>query len=202
MLKNLFHNLVNPLGLIHMVGMFGVFAAVFAESGLFFGFFLPGDSLLFTAGLLSSQGFFSMYWLIIGCIIAAIAGDTVGYFFGKKIGPKIFSWQESLFFKKEHLKRAQKFYDKHGNKTIVLARFIPIIRTFAPIVAGLAGMRYSVFALYNAIGGISWCVALIVLGHFLGNSIPNIDHYILPIVLFIIVVSTLPVIFHIFKKNK
>jgi membrane-associated protein len=185
---------------IETVGLFGFFFIVFAESGLFFGFFLPGDSLLFTAGLLSSQGFFNPMVLFIGCAIAAILGDSFGYFFGKKVGPKIFTKEDSFFFRKDHILRTKNFYEKHGKKTVILARFLPIIRTFAPIMAGVGEMHYRTFAYYNIVGGTLWSALVIFLGYFLGSKIPGIDQYIIPIILGIIVVSTAPVIFQIFKK--
>jgi membrane-associated protein len=137
--------LANPEHLISTVGTIGVIVIVFLETGLFFGFFFPGDSLLFTAGLLSTYGYVSFPWLLVGTTLAAILGDTVGYAFGRKVGPMLFTRQDSVIFNKKYIERAQHFYDKHGKKTIILARFIPIIRTFAPIVAGVANMRYRTF---------------------------------------------------------
>src|SRR3989338_1235389 len=124
------------VSLIKTAGYLGVFGIVFLESGLLIGFFFPGDSLLFTAGFLASQGFFDITTLIVGCFIAAVSGDTIGFYIGKNLGPKIFTKDNSFFFNKKHLDRAQKFYDKHGGKTIILARFVPVIRAFAPVVAG------------------------------------------------------------------
>ncbi len=186
---------------IETIGLFGFFFIVFAESGLFIGFFLPGDSLLFTAGLLSSQGFFDPVILFLGCALAAILGDSFGYYFGKKIGPRIFTKEDSFFFRKDYIIRTKNFYEKHGKKTVILARFIPIVRTFAPIMAGVGEMNYKVFALFNIIGGVVWSAAVIFLGYFLGSKIPGIDQYIVPIILFIIVVSTAPVVFQILKKK-
>jgi membrane-associated protein len=182
------------LPLIEAAGYIGVFGIVFIESGLLVGFFLPGDTLLFAAGLLASKGFFNIVILLIGTTVAAIAGDSVGYFIGKKIGPKLFTREDSRFFKKEHAFRAQHFFDRHGKKTIFLSRFIPIVRTFAPVVAGVGNMRYRTFLLFNVMGGAVWCFSLILAGYFLGTEIPNIDTYILPIVLGIFFLSFLPVI--------
>ncbi len=137
--------------LIKTIGYLGIFGIVFAESGLFFGFFLPGDSLLFTAGLLASQGWFNIWLLVSGTFIAAVAGDSVGYAFGYRVGPRIFSRPKSFLFHPEQLERAKHFFDKHGGKTIIIARFIPIVRTFAPILAGVGKMKYSFFLLI-----ISW----------------------------------------------
>lgn len=188
--------------LIQATGLFGVFAIVFAESGLFIGFFLPGDSLLFTAGFLSSQGLFPIVLLMIGSFAAAVVGDNVGYAFGSRAGKKIFTREKSLIFRKDHLERAKHFYEVHGNKTIILARFIPVVRTFAPIVAGAAQMNYRRFFLYNVIGGGLWAVGLTGLGYFLGSMIPGVDRYLIPLVGLIIFISFLPVVFHLLKDRK
>jgi len=148
-------NLDLPM-LIKAIGYFGIFFIIFAESGLFFGFFLPGDSLLFTAGLLASQGYFDIAILILLTTLGAILGDQIGYLFGKKVGPKIFNYDESLLFKKKYITDAENFYQKHGKKTIILARFVPIVRTFVPILAGVGKMHYRTFFSYNIIGGILW----------------------------------------------
>lgn len=182
--------------IIQTVGYLGVFAIVFAESGLFFGFFLPGDSLLFTAGFLASQGFFNIAILATGCFIAAVIGDSVGYWMGKKYGKRLFHKEDSLFFHKDHLVRANTFYKKHGGKTIIIARFMPFIRTFAPIVAGIGDMTYSSFLFFNVIGGFFWAVGLTTLGFYLGNAIPNVDKYLLPIIGLIVFVSISPGLYH------
>ncbi len=197
-----FSQLIDPMFLISATGLFGVWAIVFAESGLFFGFFLPGDSLLFTAGLLASQGFLNTAGLYIGTIAAAILGDNVGYMFGRKVGPAIFTKEESIFFSKKNVARAQAFYDSYGVKTIILARFIPIVRTFAPILAGVAHMNYRKFVIYNCVGGVGWVVLMVTGGFVLGRVIPDIDKYILPIILGIIVLSLLPGIYHLWKGRK
>jgi len=189
-----FLSLLDPLFLVKTAGLAGVVAVVFAESGLFFGFFFPGDSLLFTAGLLASQGFLPIGWLLIGTFVAAVLGDSVGYWFGKKTGPAIFSREDSLFFHKKHIERAQRFYEKHGKKTIILARFVPIVRTFAPILAGVGKMDYRTFLTYNIIGGAIWAIGLTTLGYFLGTFIPSVDRYLLPIILGIIAISFVPII--------
>ncbi|MEK7188600.1 MAG: DedA family protein, partial [Patescibacteria group bacterium] len=149
--------------IITAIGYLGLFLIVFAESGLFFGFFLPGDSLIVTAGLLASQGFFNIYYLLIILPIAAVSGDSIGYWFGKKVGPAIFNKEKSFFFDKNHIERANNFYKKHGGKTIIIARFIPIIRTFAPIVAGVAEMDYTKFLKFNIFGGLFWTVGMLVI---------------------------------------
>jgi len=185
---------LEPKLLIGAVGIIGVIAIIFAETGLFFGFFLPGDSLLFTAGFLASQGYISIAWLIVGTFLAAVIGDSVGYAFGKKVGPSIFSRPNSLLFNPKHIIRAQEFYEKHGKKTIILARFVPVVRTFAPIVAGIGGMNYRTFISFNIIGGFIWTWGLLLLGHSLGTVVPNPDKFIIPIVVAIIVISVLPVL--------
>lgn len=185
--------------IIETVGYLGIFAIVFAESGLFFGVFLPGDSLLFTAGFLASQGFFDIKILSLICFGAAVLGDNVGYAFGKKVGPLIFKREDSFWFHKKHLEEARRFYEKHGGKTIILARFLPIIRTFAPIVAGVGVMRYKTFFFYNVLGGFFWAIGVTATGFFLGNAIPNVDRYLFPIILVIILISLLPSAIHLLK---
>ncbi|OGI20950.1 MAG: hypothetical protein A3J06_04710 [Candidatus Moranbacteria bacterium RIFCSPLOWO2_02_FULL_48_19] len=184
---------IDLVSLIKTVGYVGIFFIVFAETGLFLGFFLPGDSLLFIAGLLAKQGFFSLSVLVFGLFVSAVLGNLFGYEFGRRIGPKLFSREDSLIFKKAHALKAQSFYDKHGPKTILLARFMPIVRTFAPIVAGVANMRYPVFFLYNLIGALVWVIGLVLLGYFLG-SVMDVDKYLLPIILVIVFLSFLPAI--------
>lgn len=187
--------------LITTVGLAGLFLIIFAESGLLIGFFLPGDSLLFTAGFLASQGYLDIAALIAITFAGAVLGDSVGYSFGKKIGPKIFTRENSFFFNKAHLLRARAFYERYGGMTIILARFLPVIRTFAPILAGVGEMRYAVFLFYNAAGGALWAIGLTALGYWLGQLIPNIDKYLLPIIILIIVISSLPPLVH-FLRNK
>ena len=182
--------------IIIKIGYLGIWAVVFAESGLFIGFCLPGDSLLFTAGLLSSQGIFNIFTLAFGCFVCAVLGDNVGYATGYRFGRKLFDKEDGWFFKKKHLVKTEKFYDKHGFKAIILARFVPIVRTFAPIIAGVAAMRYRTFIKYNLVGGFFWAIGMTILGYYLGTKIPDPDKYILPIVLVIIVVSFLPIIVH------
>ncbi len=193
--------MLDPINLIQTLGLVGVFSFVFAESGLFFGFFLPGDSLLFSAGLLSSIGYLPFWPLLAGSIICAILGDSVGYLFGKKVGYRIFFKEKSFFFNKKYIDKTKAFYEKHGKKTIILARFVPIVRTFAPILAGVGQMEYKTFIRYNVIGGFLWPILMIVGGYFLGSLIPNVDQYLLPIIIAIIVISFLPILKQvIFKK--
>lgn len=189
------------ISLIKSTGYIGLFGIIYAESGLFIGFFLPGDSLLFTAGFLASQGFLDIKLLILVTFVAAVLGDNFGYAFGRKVGPKIFRKKDSLLFHQDNLEKAKVFYEKHGAKTIMLARFMPIIRTFAPILAGVGNMRWPVFAFYNVIGGLLWTLGLSLLGYFLGSTIPNIDRYLIPIILLIIFLSILPTLIHILKDK-
>lgn len=184
--------------------MWTTWAIVFAESGLFFGFFLPGDSLLFSAGVLSSQGFMPIVPLALGCFVAAVVGDSVGYWFGRRYGRGIFESEKLPLVKRHHLEKAEQFYDKHGRKTIILARFVPIVRTFAPIAAGIAHMDYHTFISYNIIGGVVWGIGVTLAGYFLGSLIPaeEIDKYLLPIILGIIVISVLPAVKHILDERK
>lgn len=196
-----FLHYLDPQFLIATLGLVGVFAIIFAESGLFFGFFFPGDSLLFTAGLLASQGHFNILALWAGATVCAIAGDSVGYAFGKRIGPKLFTKEDSLFFHKEHIHRTEAFYEKHGKKTIILARFIPIVRTFAPILAGIGRMNYKTFLSFNIVGGVLWTTTLLFLGYILGTIIPSVDRYLLPIIFGIIALSFLPIFFE-YRRSK
>lgn len=189
-------------GLIESIGYLGIFGMTFAESGLFFGFFLPGDSLLFTAGLLASQKVFNIWILLPLITLGAIGGDSVGFWTGRKFGNWLLKQKESFFFQKKHLESAKRFYDKHGGKTLILARFIPAIRTFAPIVAGMADMHYGSFITYNIIGGLLWSFGMTLLGYFLGLVIPDVDKYLLPIIGLIIVLSVIPAIIHYFKDKR
>jgi membrane-associated protein len=190
------------VALIKAIGYIGVTVMVFAESGLLIGFFLPGDSLLFTAGFLASQGYLSIWILAPLAFVAAVLGDAVGYGFGRRVGRGLFQRPESTFFKPEYLARAEAFFMRHGGKALVLARFLPIVRTFTPIVAGAAEMRYPRFALYNVLGGFLWAVGVSVAGYFLGSAIPNIDRYLLPIIVLIIAISVTPTAIHIWRENR
>ena len=188
--------------LVQAIGYPGIFAVIFAESGLFFGFFLPGASLLFTAGLLSSQGFFNPWILIPLVTLAAIGGDSTGYWFGKKVGIKLFLKPDSKWFHREHLSRAEHFYEKYGARTILFARFLPIIRTFAPIVAGIANMSYRTFLTYNIIGALVWATGITWLGYFLGVRLPFISDYLTFIILGIIFVTSIPIFLEAYRAQK
>ncbi|MFA6177850.1 MAG: VTT domain-containing protein [Candidatus Paceibacterota bacterium] len=189
------------LSFMESLGLLGIFFVVFAESGLFFCFFFPGGSLLFSSGLLASVGYFNILYLFFGSFLFAVLGDSVGYWTGKKFGPIIFSKPNSFFFNKNNLDKTAKFYDKYGKKTIVLARFVPIVRTFVPIMAGAGNMKYDNFISYNILGAFLWTGSFILGGYFLGNSVPNINHYILPIIIIIVILSLVPIIGDIFIKK-
>ncbi|HJQ94124.1 MAG TPA: VTT domain-containing protein [Acidimicrobiia bacterium] len=193
---------LDPRDLLVTFGTIGLFLIVFAESGLFFGFFLPGDSLLFTAGLFAAQGILNLPLILIGCFVAAVAGDQVGYVCGQRVGPALFRRPDSRLFKQEYVTRAQAFFEKHGPKTIVLARFVPIVRTFAPILAGVGSMRYRTFVSYNLIGGFLWAVGVTLLGYGLGELVPDIDAYLLPIIAVIIAISLMPVFFEWWRRRR
>ena len=194
--------LFDPLFIIKTLGLIGIFAVVFVESGFFFGFFFPGDSLLFTAGFLASQGYFSLSLLMFGCVAATFLGGAFGYWFGRHVGPSIFSRENSFFFRKKRLEEAQSYYERHGKKTIIIARFIPVVRTFAPILAGVGQMRYRAFLSFNLLGAILWTVLLCLLGFYLGKVIPDVERYILPVITVIIIVSFIPAIFTILRRKK
>jgi membrane-associated protein len=178
--------------LIESIGLIGVAAIIFAENGLLIGFFLPGDSLLFTAGIFAARGFFNPWVLLVVLFVAATAGVSVGYAFGFRWGRKLFDRPNSRFFKQENLRHAENFYEKYGGKTIILARFVPIVRTFGPIIAGIGKMSYPKFLTYNIIGGAGWVGLLIGAGYWLGTKISNIDRYLLPIIVLIVFLSAMP----------
>jgi membrane-associated protein len=195
---------IDPQQLIRSFGTIGLFLIIFAESGLLIGFFLPGDSLLFTAGLFAARGDLNIVVVLIGCFLAAVIGDQVGYAFGRKVGPSIFSRPNSRLFKQSHIQRADEFFEEHGAKTIVLARFVPVVRTFAPILAGVGSMKYRTFLVYNLIGGFLWAIGVTSLGYLLGDQIgaDNIDKYLLPIIFVIIVISILPAVIEVLRHRR
>lgn len=193
-LTDLLHQLRDVQGLILAVGYVGVTAIIFAETGLLIGFFLPGDSLMVSAGLLGSQGLLDVWLLGALLTVAAVVGDQVGYLVGKASGPRLFTRENSLLFNRKHLIRAHEFYERHGGKTIVIARFMPIIRTFAPVVAGMGTMRYSRFVAYNVVGGVAWVWSMLLLGYFLGRYVPGIAQHIELVIVAIVCLSILPAI--------
>lgn len=187
---------------IKTIGYVGLCAIIFAETGLFLGFFFPGDSLLVVAGILAAEGFFSLPLLVLSLFVAAVSGNLAGYWFGQAVGPKIFSREDSLLFRKSHVEKARAFYERYGGKTVVLARFVPIVRTFAPIVAGVARMPFGVFFVYNLLGAFLWTVGLTSLAYYAGSKIEHIDRYLLPIILAIIVISILPGVFEYWRDHR
>jgi membrane-associated protein len=199
---------LDPKSLIDDVGLWGVFAVVFAESGLLVGFFLPGDSLLFTAGFLASAPssvdealHLPLGFLLIGTFLAAVAGDQVGYLLGRRAGPAIFRRPNSRFFKQENVDKAQAFFDKYGAKTIVLARFVPIVRTFAPVVAGVSRMNYRTFVTFNMVGGFLWAIGVTLLGYFLGQ-VDVIEENLELAILTVVAISVLPIALELWKARK
>ena len=193
-IQDLFQRLSNLPDLVQWAGIFGLAAIVFSETGLLVGFFLPGDSLLVTAGLFAARGYLDIYWLVPALTVAAICGNSTGYFIGRSTGPRIFSRENSLLFNKKHAIRAAKFYAKHGRKTIVLAQFMPILRTFAPVVAGVGGMQFREFFLYNVLGAFAWIWSMLGTGYFLGTYIPDIEKNIEIVIVVVVFVSILPAI--------
>jgi membrane-associated protein len=194
-LQEFFSRLYNFQELIRWGGYLGLVIIIYAETGLLAGFFLPGDSLLVTAGLFAAVDGALNIWILIPLLsAAAIVGDSTGYWVGYHFGPKLFSRTDSFFFHKDHLARTQKFYDKYGPKTIVLARFVPIVRTFAPTVAGVGKMAYGKFLFYNVAGGILWIASMTLLGFFLGKQIPHIEKNVHYVIVIVIILSILPIV--------
>ena len=217
LIYELFHQLkefLNPKILIETMlargGMFvylGLIFIVFAETGLAAGFFLPGDSLLVVAGLFAAAGKLNIAVLLATLFIAAVVGDAVGYYTGLKMGPRIFSRQKSIFFKPSHLLKAQAFYEKYGGKTIIIARFVPIVRTFAPIVAGAAQMTYRKFVVFNVIGGFLWVFSMILGGFFLGNFVERafgikLEDHIEKVVIIVVLLSIMPMLIEYLKSRR
>ena len=191
-ITDLFHRLSNLPELVQWAGLFGLAAIIFSETGLLIGVFLPGDSLLVTAGLLAARGYLNVCALAPVLTVAAICGNSVGYFIGRATGPRIFNRENSLFFNKKHAIRAHEFYEKHGRKTIVLAQFMPIIRTFGPVVAGVGGMEFRTFITFNIMGAVLWIWSMVAIGYFLGSYIPGIDQHIEIVVAIVVFISLLP----------
>lgn len=188
LVEDFFRTVYNVPELIRIAGLFGLILIVFAETGLLVGFFLPGDSLLITAGLFAARGDFNIVTLNVTLIAAAIVGDATGYWLGKRTGEALYSRPDSFFFRRDHLRITHEFYERHGGKTIVIARFMPIVRTFAPMVAGVAQMGYRQFATYNIVGGVLWVVSMTLGGYYLGRVVPNIEkniHYVVAVVIFL-----------------
>lgn len=194
-------DMLNPNELIQNGGLLIIAVLIFAESGMMVGFFFPGDTLLLSAGILAANpiGKLHLPTLILVVAVAAICGDNVGYQIGKTLGKRLFKKPNGLFFRQSYVTKSEAFYEKHGSKTMLLAHFVPIVRTFAPIVAGVGKMNRLQFVLFDAIGDTAWTVIVIMLGYWFGSKIPNIDHYILPVVVLVVVISFGPMFWHIFK---
>jgi membrane-associated protein len=190
--EDFFRTVYNVPELIRIAGLFGLILIVFAETGLMIGFFLPGDSLLITAGLFAYKGDLNIWTLNIALVLAAIIGDATGYYIGRRTGQALYSRPNSLLFRREHLIKTNEFYERHGGKTIIIARFMPIVRTFAPVVAGAAEMTYRNFAIYNVVGALLWVLSMTLTGYFLGAVVPDIDKQIHKVVAVVIFLSLLP----------
>lgn len=188
--------------LIQWGGYLLLVAIVFAETGLLIGCFLPGDSLLITAGLLAAAGHLNIWWINALLIAAAIIGDSVGYAIGARLGPHIFTREKSLLFNPQHVVRTRRFYEKYGPKTIVIARFVPIIRTFAPVLAGVGVMEYRRFLTYNVVGGIGWVASMSWAGYRLGQAVPNISKHMHVLVIVIIVLSCIPIAVEVYRERR
>lgn len=200
-LQDALHFITDVRGLIQLGGLLMVCTIVFVETGLFVGFFLPGDSLLVTAGIFAATGDLNLFTLLAGASVCAVAGDQLGYWIGRRAGQALYSRPDSRLFKRKHLERAHAFYEKYGAKTIVIARFVPIVRTFAPAVAGAADMSYRTFVTYNVFGGVLWVWSTILLGYFLGRAVPNIERYIHIIIVVVIFLSTLPGVIELYRSR-
>jgi len=192
----------NLVSFVQTAGYLGIAGFIFAESGLFIGFFLPGDSLLFTAGFLASQHYLNVWLLIVLTFLAAVLGDSVGYAFGRRVGPRIFRKESSFWFNPGNLTKANIFFAKYGSKAVILARFTPVARTFIPILAGAGTMRYRDFLFNNVIGAALWAVGIPLAGYYLGSVVPGVDKYILPIIALIIILSLLPAVIHVMRERK
>lgn len=193
---------MDPTSLLKSGGLILLGLIVFAESGMLVGFFLPGDTLLLSAGLLAAQGNFSIALTIAVIAVAAIVGDNTGYTLGRTMGKRIFHKQDGIFFRQEYIMKAEKFYEKHGAKTMLLAHFIPVVRSFAPLVAGVGKMPRALFFIYDAIGICVWATAVTLIGYWFGSRIPNLDHYILPVFIIVVVLSFAPTLWHIFGDTE
>ncbi len=201
LIQSFFQTLYNVPELIRMVGLVGLVAIVFAETGLMVGFFLPGDSLLVTAGLFAARGELNIFWLNIAVMAGAVIGDATGYWIGYRAGQTLYNRPNSFFFRREHLIKTHEFYERHGGKTIIIARFVPVVRTFAPVVAGAAGMTYRHFATYNVVGGVGWILSMTLIGFFRGSAIPDIEKRLHLVVAVVIFLSLLPAIISILRAK-
>lgn len=187
--------------IIESGGLLIITLIVFSESGMMVGFFLPGDTLLFSAGILAASGTLPLIWLLVLISLAAIVGDNVGYQIGKSLGPRLFK-KDGVIFRHEHIVKAERFFDKYGTKTMLVAHFIPIVRTFAPVTAGAAKMNRLQFFIYDAIGDITWAASIVLLGYFIGSQVPGIEHYIEPILIGVILLFLAPTLYHVFRDPR
>jgi membrane-associated protein len=201
-IRHLLHSIYDVEGLVRAGGPLLVCIIVFVETGLFVGFFLPGDSLLVTAGVFAAAGTIPLRWLLIPVMLCAIVGDQLGYWIGRGMGVSLYKREESFFFRRSHLERARAFYERYGGKTVILARFVPIVRTFCPPVAGAAGMPYSRYLSYDIFGGVLWVGSMILGGYLLGRSIPNVGQKIHYVILVVIFASLLPAIISIWRERR
>ena len=201
-LQELLNRLYDVESLIRWGGVAMICAIIFAETGLMVGFFLPGDSLLVTAGVFAAAGHFDLYSMLILVSLCAVVGDQLGYLIGQKTGPALFTKEDSLLFKRSHVLRAQAFYEKYGAKTIVIARFVPVVRTFAPVVAGVGQMQYRRFVTYNVAGGILWVVSMVLTGFLVGTAVPNVNAHIHYVIAAVIFLSVLPAIVEVMRARR
>jgi len=188
--------------LIQTGGLLLIAAVIFAESGMMVGFFFPGDTLLFSAGILAASGKLSIFWTIIVIAIAAILGDNTGYQIGRTLGKRLFSKKDGVVFRKEYIDRAEAFYEKHGSKTMLVAHFIPVVRSFAPVTAGAGNMNRKLFIIFDAIGDIAWTLLITLLGYYVGSRIPHVEKYIEPVLLGVIILFLTPTLYHILRDPK
>jgi membrane-associated protein len=201
-IRSAWHFLTDVQGIVQLGGTFMICAIVFVETGLFVGFFLPGDSLLVTAGVFAAMGHLNIGWLLVLASLCAVAGDQVGYWIGQRAGQALYRREDSFFFRRQHLQRARDFYEKYGAKTIVLARFVPIVRTFAPPVAGAARMNYRRFFTFNVLGGILWVWSMLLTGYLLSSAIPNVDKHIHIVIAVVVLVSILPGVVEVLRSRR
>jgi membrane-associated protein len=188
--------------LVQTGGLVLIAAIIFAESGMMVGFLFPGDTLLFSAGILAASGHLPIVWTIVVIAAAAIAGDNTGYHIGRLLGPKLFTKKDGIIFRHDHIMRAEQFYEKYGTKTMLVAHFVPVVRSFAPVTAGAGKMNYPQFVLFDAIGDIAWAVAITLIGYYLGSRVPGIEKLIEPLLIIIVLIFLAPTLYHIFKDPK
>ena len=201
LVEQFFKTVYNVPELIRIGGLIGLVAIIFSETGLMVGFFLPGDSLLVTAGLFAARGDLDIVWLIPSLIVAAVLGNATGYYIGHRAGKALYSRPNSFFFRRQHLIRTHAFYERHGGKTIILAQFMPIVRTFAPVVAGAAEMTYRRFATFNCVGAVLWITSMTLIGYFLGRAVPNLESRIHVVVAVVIFLSLLPAMIAVLREK-